>query len=357
MKFRASASARTGAHAGMKLARLMEMSEGDFEARVRELEGDAVFRRLVATKVVSVQPYDGAGFAARRFGGWGLRTASDGLSSVLDAQGEMAELMRRVGRERFEECFLHDHDAAYDDAERARLCGISREEAVSLRELVDRLYIQSEFDGASSEAAPSKTYSAVAGVVVAGGRAELAFFNREIWKGRYRIDEPKRRSLLGEMSAADAKRAERILRDLEFLDRRKTTLYRLLEFALEVQTRFFASGDPGQRRPLTQREAADRLDALPSVLNRLISNKSIELPWGLETPLKTLFPSRKSLLLDRLHDLIRERPASTDEELRALLARAHGAKLSCRSIAQYRAELGLGSSRARQRRGAGPSRS
>ena len=329
----------------MKLARLMQMSEREFELRVRELEGDAVFRRLLDTKVIAVQPYAGAGFAARRFGGWGLRTASDGVSLGLDAQGEMATLLHKVGQERFEECFLRDEGMT--DADRARLCKITREEAAKLRELVNSLYIQSEFDGSASEAAPSKVYSAVAGVIVDAGRAELAFFNREIWKGRYRIDEPKRQLLLEAMSSAEAKRAERILRDLEFLDRRKSTLYRLLEVLLEAQVRFFVSGDPEERAPLTQRAVSEKLDMLPSVLNRLISNKSIELPWGLETPLKTLFPSRKSLLRDRLHDLVREQPSATDDELRKLIARAHGAKLSCRSIAQYRAELGLGSSRHR----------
>ncbi|OGR90855.1 MAG: hypothetical protein A2V88_17985 [Elusimicrobia bacterium RBG_16_66_12] len=346
MKFRTATSSRTGVQAGMKLARLMEMSEGDFEVRVRELEGDPVFRRLLDTRVISVQPYDSAGFAARRFGGWGLRTAGDGLSSVLDGQGEMAKLLHRVGQERFEECFLRDEGMT--DAERARLCKIPIEEAAKLREMVNRLYIQAEFDGAASEAAPPKVYSAVAGVMVEDGRAALAFFNREIWKGRYRVDENKRRQLLDAMSAAEAKRADRILRDLEFLDRRKTTLYRLLEVLLEAQARFFVSGDPDQREPLTQRAVSEKLDVLPSVFNRLISNKSIELPWGLETPLRTLFPSRKSLLRDRLHELIRETPSATDDELSKLLARMYGAKLSCRSIAQYRAELGLGTSRTRR---------
>ena len=325
MKFRTAASSRTGVQAGMKLARLMEMSEGDFEARVRELEGDPVFRRLLDTRVISVQPYDGAAFAARRFGGWGLRTSGDGLSSVLDGQGEMAKLLHKVGQERFEACFLRDEGMA--DAERARLCKISREEAAKLREMVNRLYIQAEFEGTASDAAPPKVYSAVAGVMVEGGRAALAFFNREIWKGRYRIDEHKRRQLLDEMSAAEAKRAGRILRDLEFFDRRKTTLYRLLEVLIEAQSRFFASGDPGQREPLTQRAVSERLDVLPSVFNRLISNKSIELPWGLEAPLKTLFPSRKSLLRGRLQELIQESPSATDDELSKLIARMYGAKV------------------------------
>ncbi len=330
----------------MKLSQMMALPEADFEARVRQLESDPIFRRLLDTKVVSVQPYDGAGFAARRFGGWGLRTASDGLPATIDGQGEMAKLLHKVGQERFEECFLRDE--GMDDAVRARQCGISHAEAAKLRELVNSLYVQAEFDGSSSEAAPSKVYSTVAGIMMDGGRAVLAFFNREIWKGRYRIDERQRQMLFDAMSASEAKRAERILRDLELLDRRKTTLYRLLEFLLEAQLRYFVSGDPGQRAPLTQRAAAERLNTLPSVFNRLIANKSIELPWGLEAPLKSLFPSRKSLLLDRLHDLIREYPASTDEELRGLLARVHGAKLSCRSIAQYRAELGLGNSRNRR---------
>ncbi len=331
---------------GIKLSQMMALPEGDFESRVRELEGDALFRRLVDTRVVSIQPYSGAGFAARRFGGWGLRTSSDGVGPVLDGKGEMARLLHKVGQERFEECFLRDEGMS--DAERARRCGISRDEAARLRELVDALYIQAEFDGAASESAPSKVYSTVAGVMVDGGKAALAFFNREIWKGRYRIDEDKRRMLLDTMPSGEAKKAEKILRDLELLDRRKTTLYRLLELLLEAQARYFVSGDPGQRTPLTQRAAAEKLDMLPSVFHRLISNKSIELPWGLEAPLKSFFPSRKLLLLDRLHDLIREHPASTDEELRGLLARMHGTKLSCRSIAQYRADLGLGNSRTRR---------
>lgn len=346
MKFRTATSSRAGVQAGMKLARLMEMSDGDFETRVRELEGDPVFRRLLDTRVISIQPYDGAGFASRRFGGWGLRTAGDGLSSVLDGRGEMVKLLHRVGQERFEECFLRDEGMS--DAERARRCKMTREDAAKLREMVDRLYIQAEFEVASSETAPPKVFSAVAGVMVEDGRAALAFFNREIWKGRYKVDENRRRQLLEEMSAAEAKRADRMLRNLEFLDRRKTTLYRLLEILLEAQARFFVSGDPGRREPLTQRAVSDKLDVLPSVLNRLISNKSIELPWGLETPLKTLFPSRKSMLRDRLQELIRESPSATDDELSRLIARIHGAKLSCRSIAQYRAELGLGNSRTRR---------
>lgn len=341
-------SARLSAQAGIKLARLLEMPEADFEKRVRELESEAFFRGLLDVRVISIQPYANAGFAARRFGGWGLSTAgNEGLSDVLDGRGEMARLLQRVGQERFEECFLREE--AMSDSERARLCGISAEETARLRDMVNKLYVQAEFDGAAASAAPAKTYSTVAGIMVDGKRPVLAFFNREIWKGRYMVDAKRREQMLAAMPAKDAKLLEKFLRDLELLDRRKTTLYRVLEVLIREQAKFFVSGDPAQRRPLTQRDVSNRLDIDPSVLNRLISNKSIELPWGLEAPIRTLMPNRKSLLRDRLHDLIREQPSSTDAALSLRIHRLHGTKLSSRSIAQYRAELGLGNRRQRRR--------
>jgi DNA-directed RNA polymerase specialized sigma54-like protein len=213
--------------------------------------------------------------------------------------------------------------------------------------LVNSLYVQAEFDGAAGSVAPLKTCSTIAGIMIEAGHPVLTFFNRDIWKGRYRIDEDKRQRMLDSMPTSEAKRVGRLLRTLEFLERRKTTLYRLLEVLVEVQAKFFVSGDPDKRIPLTQKTVSEKLEVLPSILNRLISNKSIELPWGLEAPLKTLFPSRKSMIRDRLYDLIREHPSSTDEQLRTLVDQIYGVKLSCRSISQYRTELGLGNSRTR----------
>jgi DNA-directed RNA polymerase specialized sigma54-like protein len=94
--------------------------------------------------------------------------------------------------------------------------------------------------------------------------------------------------------------------------------------------------------PLTQKALSDRLDISPSVLNRLIANKSVELPWGLEAALSVFVPSRKALLRDQLHDLALARPELSDEGLRAAIRELHGVELSRRSIAQYRKELGVG---------------
>lgn len=173
------------------------------------------------------------------------------------------------------------------------------------------------------------------------GEPELAFFNREVWKGRYKIDSEKLAQLLPGLDPAERRRAENTLKKLEFADKRKTTLYRALELLLSVQTDYLVTGEPGRRRPLSQKTLAKNLEVDPSVLNRLISNKSIQMPWGLEAPMEVLLPSSKKVNLERLYAIAAENPSLSDEKLRAELRFRHGVDLSRRSIAQYRQDLRL----------------
>jgi DNA-directed RNA polymerase specialized sigma54-like protein len=115
-----------------------------------------------------------------------------------------------------------------------------------------------------------------------------------------------------------------------------------LEEVVSAQAEFLLSRDPSRRKALTQRALSQRLDVSPSVLNRLIANKSVQLPWGLEAPLKVFVPSAKAILRDHLYQMAVESPELSDEALRRELKRRYGAELSRRSIAQYRKELGLG---------------
>jgi len=108
---------------------------------------------------------------------------------------------------------------------------------------------------------------------------------------------------------------------------------------------YLRSGDPARRQPLTQRGMAGKLGVDPSVLNRLISNKSVQMPWGLQAPLATFFPSAKDINRERLYVLAGESPGQTDAALARELARVHGVRLSRQSIAQYRKELSMGECR------------
>lgn len=342
----ARAAARPSVGGAIKLARLLEMSEKEFESRVRQLEADPLFSRLLSAEAVRVQPY-AARLAARKPDGRQLSMSSGGLSELLDGRSGLVELIQRIGQNPFEELFLGD--APLSDAERASACGISAQEAAALREFVDRAYIQADLQSQPAASAPPKIYCAVAGIELDGKTPVIAFFNREVWKGRYRLDGTRIAELRRSLSFSAARRLDRLVCKLELLDRRKSTLYRALEALVALQSEYLVSGDPAARRALTQTEVARRLDVLPSVLNRLVSNKSVRLPWGLEAPIASLMPRSKRLLLNRLEELIAEQPTYTDHRLGQELARRYGARLSLNSISQYRRDLGLGRLRERLR--------
>ena len=269
MRLGFSAKGSTSIHGQMKLARLLEMPEREVSDRVRELEADPLFERLRAAGVVSFSPFSEARFAARRFGGWGVKTSSEGLGDLIDGQGDIVRLIQRVGQERFEEFFLNDE--ARSDAERSQACDVSLKEATRLREFVDRVYIQSEFEG-PAQSAPAKVFSAVAGISVEDGKPILSFFHREIWSKRYGVDERRREELLRGLPPKEAHKADALLRELDFLDRRKTTLYRVLEAFLETQAGFLVSGDPEKRRSLTQKGLSDRPRVSPHRVTTCVVN-------------------------------------------------------------------------------------
>jgi hypothetical protein len=339
MAFRPGVRVAAAVHVQAKLADLLRMTDAELLDRVRELESTTLFQSLRAAGAVVVDPYPSARFAARRNAGRELPLASTGLSDALDGNGEVVRLIRRVGQKRFEAHFLFA--SALPDGERARLCGLSPADARRLREFVDRLYIQGEFAPAAPAAPPAAVYSPVAGFELAQGEPCIAFFSREIWKGRYRVDPENLERLSADSSPAEREAMRRFLKRLEFLDWRKSTLYRALEFILEAQRDYLIGGDLAKRRPLTQRALSERLGANPSLVYQLVSNKSVRLPWGLEVPLKSLLPNKKSLLKDRLHALAQEFPELSDERLGRLLHEDTGTRVSRRSVAQYRLELGL----------------
>ncbi|MDE2293441.1 MAG: hypothetical protein KGL53_15275, partial [Elusimicrobia bacterium] len=143
----------------MRLARMLELPEADLGRRLRELEADPLFAKMLAAKVVVIAPVPQA-----RLGLRGLAAGAAAPGPGLPAGFGPIELalIERVGRERFEACFLRDE--VLSDAERAAQARVSEEEARMLRRLVDRLTLQEEFEAQVPAAAPAKACSVVAGV-------------------------------------------------------------------------------------------------------------------------------------------------------------------------------------------------
>jgi hypothetical protein len=335
MRLSLGPSARVGVQAGIKLARLLELPEKGAEDRLHELERLPLFKKLSKTGVLRLTADSGARFAARKAAGMAVRE-----DAGLALEEETARLIEEIGQEDFTALFLRDEDGL-SDAERAKRCGLSKEDAAKLRTLVDRLYIQEELEGRAPQPAapPPPVCGAVAGISVEKGRPVLAFFHRDLWKGRYEVDARKREQLAGSFSAKERRALDSLLLELDQLERRKSTLLKVLETILEVQAPFLVSHDAGKLAALTQRDLSSRVGSDPSVINRLLAGKSVELPWGLEAPLRSFVPSPKSILKEKVRALAEEAPGASAESLRALIEKRLGARLSRRSVAQYLLEL------------------
>jgi len=346
-KLTASAGARTSAAVlgALKMAQMAEMPEEEFEKLIKEMEGGRVFQLLRTSGAVNLSEFPSARYAARKYAGYGLKLSGGDLPELADGTGDLVALIQGIGQEKFEACFLKD--AVLSDVERAEECDITVQDSARLRDFVNRAFIQAEFEG-TTEAPAAKVYSAVAGIELEEGSPVLAFFHREIWKGRYKVDGEKLAQLLPGLDPAEKNRVEKLLRKLEFADKRKTTLYRALEILLNVQAEYLTSGDPARRRPLSQKTLAKNLEVDASVINRLVSNKSIQMPWGMEAPMTVLLPSSKEVNLERLYSIAAEKPELSDEKLRVELRTRHGVDLSRRSVAQYRKDLSLAASGSRQ---------
>ena len=322
----------------MKLARLFTLGDDEYARDMAELEGEKAFGALKAAGVLSLNAFSKAAFAARRFPGWRLGAPAEGAAELLDGASAEAALFKRIGPERLKDCFLDG--SGLSRAEKAKRAKITPAEAKRVEDFLTRLWVREELEG-PAPAAPSVGFSVVAGFVIERGVPALRFFHREAWKGRWRVDASGLRAWCSSRPPAEAEAARRLTSALEFADRRKTTLLKVLEAVMEAQKGWLVSGKLEDLVPLTQRSVAAAVGSDPSVVNRLAGNKAVELPWGTEAPLKDLMPSSKTLGKHALFGLASAEPTRSDESLRAALAE-RGFVVSRRSVAQYRAELGLG---------------
>lgn len=138
---------------------------------------------------------------------------------------------------------------------------------------------------------------------------------------------------------------------VKFLEYRKSTLQRVVEYILEAQKDFFLYG-PGHRISMTNREIAQALSLHESTVSRAANGKFFECKWGV-FPLKSLFihstktdsdSGNYDKILHRIQELISsETPgaAYSDQQLCDLLS-AEGMQIARRTVAKYRQSLGFG---------------
>lgn len=151
--------------------------------------------------------------------------------------------------------------------------------------------------------------------------------------GKYEIDYEK-------LEKIKDKKTKSFIRKLELLNLRKTVVYRILERLIGHQKEFLSTGDLEKRNLLTQKELSKEIITNPSIVCRVIVNRSVETPLGMEIPLKNFFVNQKDikkLLVKRTIEKSKKHLSA--EKIKQILKNDHQVNISRRSIAYYIGEL------------------
>lgn len=143
------------------------------------------------------------------------------------------------------------------------------------------------------------------------------------------------------------------------IEQRKHTLYRVSSAIVDQQRAFFDHGI-SKLKPLTLRQIAEQLDLHESTVSRATQHKYIQTPLGL-FPFRFFFPSGVSTQfggnasaksvkrqMKQIIDEEDKRKPLSDQRIADLL-HAKGVRISRRTVAKYREEMGIGSSSLRRR--------
>lgn len=133
------------------------------------------------------------------------------------------------------------------------------------------------------------------------------------------------------------------------IEKRRKTLYRILNSLIEYQQEFFKQGY-SFLKPITMTEFAHQLGVHPSTISRAIANKYLESPWGIHK-LKYFFTAPvgqngqtdKRIIFDKIKEMIEKEDKKSplsDNRIARQLSR-EGIIISRRTVTKYREALNI----------------
>lgn len=334
----------------MRMADWIEMPEREFAQEIVKLEKDPLFQKL----------YFGDGripgaFRRQRWPGGKLsgsfyeideRTAAGagervGVEEFSADRAESISAIKRMGQKDFERYFLHGEDALTLE-EIGRRTKMKPEEVRSIHELVVELGARAEFEGKvqAPAAAPGRQAACLAQITLKAGAPIFEFYAPYWARGLYQV----RHDLLdrwkeGGLTPEERKHLPSMLKRLETVNLRQSTLFRLLESIARLQAAYLTSDRLEDIRPISLRQLAKRLDLAPSTVSRAFSRRSVCLPSGVELPLIAFVPGRRKVLRELLGQWLSVSVAVTDAALVERLKAERGISVSRRTVNAVRHEL------------------
>lgn len=342
----------------IRFANVMDMPEVEFRKFIQEVESSSLFKKLMAEsnngvnrdRIIKYQKFPHTGQSSRL-----LKIkervlhdkGSFNIESFLDGKEEVVRMIRNLGINKFRKHFLGE-ELVYEPERIANECGLSLEEVKNIRDLVDEMFIQSEFYCSTNNGEVGGVYyTKVASLEKIDGEYIIGYFDFNSSLGRYVINYGKIEELKkqGFFTKEELKEIDRLLQNLRLINERKTVIYRILENIIDQQRDYLGSGNSLDLKLFTQRELSRKIGVSPSHICRAIRYKNVETPWGQEKPLKFFFPNKKAILKEYIKEIIgKEGDPGSDRAIKEKLEKGIGIHVSRRSVVDYRKELKIPSS-------------
>lgn len=334
----------------LRMADWIEMPERDFAHEIEKLEKDPLFQKLYfgdgrIPGALRRQRWPGGTLSGsfyeideRSAAGPGERV---GVEEFTAERGSALAAIKRMGQKDFERYFIHGEDALTLE-EIGKRTGLVAQDVRSIHEFVVELGARSEFETASTAptSAPGRAAACLAKISVQSGSPTFEFFAPYWARGLYQV----RFDLLekwksGGLSPEERRHLPALLKRLETVNLRQSTLFRLLEMVARLQADYLAGEKPEDIRPISLRQLAKRLDLAPSTVSRAFSKRSVRLPSNRELPLIAFVPGRRSVLRELLGQWLAQNDTVTDAALAERLKVERGISISRRTVNAVRHEL------------------
>ncbi|MDE2490666.1 MAG: hypothetical protein KGM24_07445 [Elusimicrobia bacterium] len=332
----------------LRMADWIEMPEREFATQVEKVEKDPLFRKL----------YFGApglpsAIRRRRWPGGKLSSSfydvdegrvSGGqrvdVEGSLDAHEDVLPLIRKMGRPAFERYFLLAEEAV-PLPEIAKRTGLTEAEIARIHDLLLEIGAQAEFAGAPKVAVAAPGSTCLARLTLEGGKTGFEFIAPYWARGLYQVryDDLESWKHSGQLDGDERRRLRHLLKRLETLNLRQSTIFRILESLSLIQADFLRTRRNEDVRPVSLRLLARRLQLAPSTVSRALARRTVRLPWGPEVPMISLVPGQRHVLKDILGQWIAASPAQTDAALARRLKTERGIDVSRRTVNAVRHAL------------------
>jgi DNA-directed RNA polymerase specialized sigma54-like protein len=112
--------------------------------------------------------------------------------------------------------------------------------------------------------------------------------------------------------------------------------WRVMDLLLKVHKEYFETRDASKLAALSLRKIAQKLQFAPSTISRVMSNKSVRLPWNREVMVADLMPGQRKVVLNILEKIYNDNRKATDQALARRLEEEYQVKVSRRTITACR---------------------